>query len=47
MDPAPDPNLVQKLTAMHIEEPEIVAAILAKHGLTLCDTDPDYDEPID
>lgn len=39
----PDPELVEKLRAMHIEDPEIVAGILARNGLTLCDEDPTDD----
>lgn len=42
----PDPELVERLRALHIEDPEIVAGVLARNGLTLCDTD-DADEVTD
>lgn len=43
----PDPDLVDRLRAMHIEDPDIVAGILASHGLTLCDDPADIDEVTD
>jgi hypothetical protein len=46
MDPEPDLSLIQKLEQLRIEDPDIVAAILAKHGLTLCQAH-DSDEPTD
>lgn len=35
----PDPDVVQKLNDLHIEDADIVASILAKHGLTICEVD--------
>lgn len=47
VDPAPDPDVVARLTELHIEDPEVVASILARHGLTLTPTDTVYDDPTD
>lgn len=41
--PDTDPQLVEKLRAMHIEDPDIVADILTRNGLTICDADPTDD----
>lgn len=46
-DTPPDPQTVAALEAMHIEEAETVAVILAKYGMTVCPADPEHDEPTD